>query len=162
MKKGFDFISVNQDDFKGLAALEKKAGFQFPPNFKKFVSHYSFSSDSVVFETTFDELRDFSFPNEAALYKPSEHSENPVYLNDLRDLEEIEEDLKYLAEDCIWLEKALIVIGYTTDDEKICLGCKENTKDQIWLVRDDTIPENKYAHLADDIFAFVSALQSVS
>ena len=161
MKKGFDFISVNKNDFKELTALERKSGFQFPAIFKKFVSHYSFSSDSIVFEMTFDELIDFSFPNEAALYKPSEHSENQVYLNDLRDLEEIEEDLKYLEADCIWLEKTLIVIGYTTNDEKICLGCKENTKDQIWLVREDAISENKYLHLADDIFAFVRELHSV-
>ena len=161
MKKGFDFISVNQGDFTALQALEIKTAFQFPVNFNKFVNDYSFSSDSIVIETTFDELRGFYFPAEAALFKPSSHSENPIYLNDFRDLEDIEEDLKYLLDDSIWQEKGLIVIGYTTDDEKICLGCKENINDQIWLVREDAMPENKYTHLADNIFTFVRGLHSV-
>ncbi len=162
MKNGFDFISTDQDDFNKLEKLEKKMNFCFPPNFKRFVNNYSFSNKSIVVDTKIDELRGCSFPAEAILYKPSECRKNKIYLDNFCDLEDIEDDLKYLLDDYAWLEKGLIIIGYTTDGEKICLGCTENVTDEIWLLSEDGTVENKYLHLENDIFAFVSGLYSVS
>lgn len=81
--------------------------------------------------------------------------------NSFRDFAVIMDDLKMITHDDLWLEKGLIVIGYSTVGEKICLGERNDCLDEIWRVNDDTILQNGFKFLAFDIFGFVEGLVSV-
>jgi hypothetical protein len=151
MKRGFYFISKNEIVLEYLIQIEQDLNFDFPKRFKEFVSNHSFSSDAIVLDMVKDEMRGFEFPAE---------DPNPLYFKYFRDLGDIADELKSIDQDELWQSKGLIVIGYSTVGEKICLGVKEDCFDEIWRVDDDSIPENKYRFLASDIFEFVQGLIS--
>lgn len=160
MKRGFDFISKDEIVLEHLVQIEQELNFNFPRRFKEFVSNYSFSSNAIVLEMAKDELRGFEFPAEAVLFEPTKEDVNPLYFKSFRDLGDIADELKTIDQDDLWQSKGLIVIGYSTVGEKICLGVKDECLDEIWRVNDDSIPENKYGFLASDIFEFVQGLIS--
>ncbi|MCP4459089.1 MAG: SMI1/KNR4 family protein [Cytophagales bacterium] len=160
MKKGFDFISKEENFLDKLIEIENSLGFSFPKKFKEFISEYSFSSNSIVLEMKKDELRGFEFPAEAILFDKSKNDENPLYFNNFRDLADLQDDLQNLDTDELWVDKGLIVIGYSTVGEKICLGIKESYKEEIWRVNDDSVVENRFEYLAANIFDFIDGFVS--
>ena len=160
MKKGFDFISQGNNFSERLREIEENSELEFPERFKTFVREYSFSSESIILEMKKDELRGFEFPAEAILFEPSKEDYNPLYFSSFRDLDDIEDELKSIKEDELWLEKGLIVIGYSTVGEKICLGVKSQISDEIWRVNDDSTPQDRFKFLANDIYLFVEGLVS--
>ena len=160
MKKGVDFILKDDLDLEKLEILEGKMGFNFPSHFKSFVSEYSFSNKSIILEMKVDELRGFEFPAEAVLYEPSKTDDNPLFFSKFRNIGDLEDDIKLLDQDELWIEKGLLVIGYSTVGEKICLGIKEECMDEIWRVNDDSIRENMFKFLAENILSFVNGLIS--
>lgn len=160
MKKGIEFISIDNEDFDKLQSVQADSGFAFPANFQEFVKNYSFSSESIVVEMKVDELRGFEFPAEAILYEPSQNDENPLYVESFRDLEDIAQDLAMLQDDTLWIEKKLIVVGYSTAGEKVCIRVDDDTNGEIWRVNDDSVPEDRYKFLASDIHSFIAGLVS--
>ena len=161
MKTGFDFI-IKQDTGKGylLSEIEKRTGIKFPEKFKAFVDDYSMTKRSIVLEKKIDQARGIEVPIEAVLFGPSRHYKNPLYFNYFRDVEDLSDDVQNLSGDDLWLNKGLLVIGYSTVGEKICLGVKGGVQDEIWLVNDDSIVENKFTFLAKDIFEFIGGFVS--
>lgn len=160
MKKGFDFISRQEDVSVLLRDYEKQFNIVFPKRFNDFIKDYSLSSKSIILEMRKDEKRGFEFPAEVILFEPSKEEKNPLYFDDFRDLKDLKEDLFLIEEDEIWIDKGLIVIGYSTVGQQICLGLKEDTSDEIWLVTDDAIAEERYKFLAPDIYHFVEGFIS--
>lgn len=160
MKRGFDFISQENNLSEKLREIEMNSDFEFPERFKQFVEKYEFSSESIILEMEKDELRGFEFPAEAVLFEPSKDDYNPLYFSSFRELEDISDELDSIQENDLWLEKGMIVIGYSTVGEKICLGVKSQNLDEIWRVADDSTIENRFKFLADDIFLFVEGLVS--
>jgi hypothetical protein len=160
MKKGFDFISRQEDVSDLLRSYEKQFKIMFPERFNNFIANYSLSNQSIVLEMQKDEKRGFEFPAEVILFKPSKEEKNPLYFNNFRDLYDLRDELAVLEEEIIWLEKGLVTIGFSTVGQKICLGLKDDVLDEIWLVTDDAIAEERYKFLAPDIYQFVEGFIS--
>lgn len=160
MKKGFDFIAKQEGSASILSEIEKETNFSFPPVFKDFVARFGISSDNLVIETERDELRGFEFPVEAVVYPLQDGDSSYLYFSEFRDLEAIGEDIKLLSQDSVWEEMGLIAIDYSTVGEKVCLGVRGEKRDQIWRLNEDSIPENRYTFLAEDIVGFVEGFIS--
>lgn len=160
MKRGFDFISRQEDVSDLLRDYEGQFNIVFPKRFNDFIKNFSLSSQSIVLEMQKDEKRGFEFPAEAILFEPSTGEKNPLYFSKFRDLSDLRNELLFLEKDAIWTEKGLIVIGFSTVGQKICLGLKSETADEIWLVTDDALIEEKYKYLAPDIYTFIKGLIS--
>lgn len=155
MKKGFDFIAKQEDASDLLRSYEVQFNIEFPKRFNDFIAEYSLSSRSIVIEMQKDDKRGFEFPAEVILFEPSKDDKNPLYFSKFRDLGDLKDELAQIEVDTIWVDKKLIVIGYSTVGQKICVGIDGETTDEIWLVTDDAIAEERYKFLAKDIFLFI-------
>jgi len=158
MKTGFEFIKSRKlEETINLTNIEQLFNFTFPPIFKIFVENFHFSSKGLQVDKHIDDLRGFEVPSEAIIYSPSKDWANPIYIDQFRELEEI---LSGFEEEDDWIVKGLINIGYTSIGSRICLGCLQSNQDQVWEVNDDSVFENKYSFLAENIFVFIRGFDS--